>query len=579
MVTETPAERFALRPVFVTSLEPVESVVWSDLIWMVPGPSALVPGSFIFTNAGEFAGMVVEHGGRRAIVPAALVLAEGERLVGRVRSPAGDVGIHVQSLTPDVAAATGASAGVVVTWVNPAGPAAGIVAVGDVIETVSGQPVPTLEHWRVRLARLEAGETLALGVRGRGRLRDIQVLTPAFARPIPNRPSLGLHLQRLSSAGATVLGVDPDSAAARAGLAAGDVITLHRRPLVADSSPGAHGVRRGSRLDTRSWSASLRWHAPGDDPLSMTSLQLGGYDPLDAQLDDVAIAPARPARRSSLRRRLAGWSASSVPVASLLLVGMAMGPRGISLLSPGVLSLLDPAMPVALAVLGALVGLSVDFARRQAAGAGGWLRRVALTIAIVAAGIALLAPIVWPSTASPLWMLAGGLGLCAATSLAVPSGNPGAARRQRRVVELGVLAPIVFGGLLLGVTLQGATLAALTLVGQAAVIAVLLAGSAWLLLARASSDTEQRVFAFAAMLLVGGAADYLSLSALLSGLMTGAFWRLAGGPAEASLRRDALYLQHSLLVLVLVVAGARTDFSLTAVAVAAMYVFLRTAGK
>ena len=225
MVTETPAERFALRPVFVTSLEPVESVVWSDLIWMVPGPSALVPGSFIFTNAGEFAGMVVEHGGGRAIVPAALVLAEGERLVGRVRSPAGDVGIHVQSLTPDVAAATGASAGVVVTWVNPAGPAAGIVAVGDVIETVSGQPVPTLEHWRVRLARLEAGETLALGVRGRGRLRDIQVLTPAFARPIPNRPSLGLHLQRLSSAGATVLGVDPDSAAARAGLAAGDVIT------------------------------------------------------------------------------------------------------------------------------------------------------------------------------------------------------------------------------------------------------------------------------------------------------------------------------------------------------------------
>ena len=63
MVTETPAERFALRPVFVTSLEPVESVVWSDLIWMVPGPSALVPGSFVFTNAGEFAGMVVEHGG------------------------------------------------------------------------------------------------------------------------------------------------------------------------------------------------------------------------------------------------------------------------------------------------------------------------------------------------------------------------------------------------------------------------------------------------------------------------------------------------------------------------------------
>ena len=397
------------------------------------------------------------------------------------------------------------------------------------------------------------------------------MLTPAFARPSSEPPVARTAPATIVGAGATVLGVDPDSAAARGGLAAGDVITS-----IGDlSSPTPVQVRTAFAAAPDGQPSTgrrhSRCHAPRDDPLSMTSLQLGGYDPLDAQLDDVAIAPARPARRSSLRRRLAGWSASSVPVASLLLVGMAIGPRGISLLSPGVLSLLDPAMPVALAVLGALVGLSVDVRAvggRRALAAG--FVESALTTAIVAAGIALLAPIVWPSTAAPLWMLASGLGLCAATSLAVPSGNPTEPRADdRRVVELGVLAPIVFGGLLLGVTLQGATLAALTLVGQAAVIAVLLAGSAWLLLARASSDTEQRVFAFAAMLLVGGAADYLSLSALLSGLMAGAFWRLAGGPAEASLRRDARFVQHSLLVLVLVVAGARTDFTLTAVAVAA----------
>jgi hypothetical protein len=317
----------------------------------------------------------------------------------------------------------------------------------------------------------------------------------------------------------------------------------------------------------------------------MTSLQLGGYDPLDAQLDaqldDAAVAPARPARHWSLRRRLAGWSASSVPVASLLLVGMAMGPRGISLLSPGVLSLLDPAMPVALAVLGALVGLSVDV---RGGGSGSPLMAAVvesgLTLAIVAAGVALLAPTLWPSPTAPLWMLATSLGLCAATSLAVPSGDPIEPRASdRRILELDVLAPIVIGGLLVGTIPHGATLAGLALVGQAIVIAVLVAASAWLLLARAASDTEQRVFAFAAMLLVGGAADYLSLSTLLSGLVAGSFWRLAGGPAEASLRRDARYVQHSLLVLVLVVAGARADFTGTVIAVAAMYVFLRTAGK
>ena len=225
MVTETPAERLALRPVFVTALEPIDSVVWSDLIWVVPGPSTLQPGSFVFTTAGEFAGMVVEHGGRRAIVPAAIVLAAAERLIGRVRSPAGDVGIQVQALTPDVAAASGAGAGVVVTWVDPAGPAAGLLTVGDVIETAGGQPVPTLEHWRVGLARLGAGDTLSLGVRGGGTLRDIQVLAPAGVRPPTNSTTLGLRLQRVSRAGSTVLDVEAGSVAERAGLEPGDVIT------------------------------------------------------------------------------------------------------------------------------------------------------------------------------------------------------------------------------------------------------------------------------------------------------------------------------------------------------------------
>jgi hypothetical protein len=150
---------------------------------------------------------------------------------------------------------------------------------------------------------------------------------------------------------------------------------------------------------------------------------------------------------------------------------------------------------------------------------------------------------------------------------------------QGRVMTLDALLPIVAGGLVLGIVPKGATLAALTFVGQAAAIAVMLAAAGWLLLARAVSDTEQRVFALATMLLIGGLADYLSLSALLSGLVAGLFWQLAGGQARESLRRDVLYLQHSLLVLVLVVAGARTDFSLATCAMAAVYAGLRAAGK
>ncbi len=313
----------------------------------------------------------------------------------------------------------------------------------------------------------------------------------------------------------------------------------------------------------------------------MTSLQLGGYDPLDAQLDDAAmVGTLRPAGRAS-RVPLARWSASSVPVASLLLVGIALGPRGISLLTPNMLALLDPVLPVALAALGALVGLSLDLRRpdnpRPLAAAA---FESGLTIGLVAMTFALLAPAALNANGLNLWMIAGALGLCAGSSLAVPSGNPVEPRTmQGRVMTLDVLLPIVAGGLLLGTVPKGATLAALTFVGQATAIAVMLAAAVWLLLARAVSDTEQRVFGFAAMLLIGGLADYLSLSALLSGLVTGIFWQLAGGQARESLRRDVLHLQHSLLVLVLVVAGARTDFSLATSAMAAVYAALRAAGK
>ena len=313
----------------------------------------------------------------------------------------------------------------------------------------------------------------------------------------------------------------------------------------------------------------------------MTSLNLGGYDPLDAQLDDVTVAPARQGGRPQSRVPLAGWSASSVPVASLLVVGMILGPRGISVFPRGVLSILDPAIPVALAALGALVGLSIEVRGRQGRRTVAVsLLQSALAALLVAVPLALVPPSVLAHGTIPLWIVAGSLGVCAASSLAVPasaSGEPGAVRA--RLLELDALLPILAGGVLLGVFHPGGVFAALALVGQVIILTALLSAGVWLLLARTVSDTEQRVFAFAAMLLIGGVADYLSMSALLCGLVAGMIWQAAGGQARESLRRDVLYTQHSLLVLVLVVAGARTEFSLAASGAAAVYVLLRITAK
>ena len=82
-----------------------------------------------------------------------------------------------------------------------------------------------------------------------------------------------------------------------------------------------------------------------------------------------------------------------------------------------------------------------------------------------------------------------------------------------------------------------------------------------------------------ALLLIGGVADALSLSALFGGLVAGAFWRYAGGRPRETIRRDVLFVQHPLLVVVLLLAGARADLSPASLALGAGYVVLRVVGQ
>lgn len=214
----------SLRPVFVGSLEPVVSALWPQALWTVPAGSDLTPGAFLFTSSGDFVGLVMPHGAERAIVPGATLLAEADRLLVRPKAPAGVIGVEVQALTPPIASVTGAAGGMVVAWVDPAGAAAGRLRVGDVIDAMDGRPL-TADGWHARMARLLAGQTLALRVRSRGQVRDVALA--AVAAPVPPvSRSLGLTLRRRPRLGAEVVGLEPASEAERAGLRAGDLITL-----------------------------------------------------------------------------------------------------------------------------------------------------------------------------------------------------------------------------------------------------------------------------------------------------------------------------------------------------------------
>jgi len=249
--TRLAATGVSLHPVFVGSITPVDTPLWPGQVWSVPPGTGLVPGSWLFTTDAELVGLVIAGGAEGIIVPIGLLLAEAERMLSTPPGSGGVIGIQAQALTPALAALTGAVSGVVVTAVDQASPSEDHVRVGDVIETADGQAVPTLQHWRVRIARLAPGATLTLRLRRNGTVQDVAVVAAAPPETPPVTPLLGLALRSLPGIGAQVTRVDGGSAAGRAALADGDVITLIgdvQAPAPAEVVRAFNAIGEGERV-------------------------------------------------------------------------------------------------------------------------------------------------------------------------------------------------------------------------------------------------------------------------------------------------------------------------------------------
>jgi hypothetical protein len=214
----------SLRPVFIGALDSIVSPLWDGPIWAVPAHTDLHKGAFVFTAEGEFAGLAIEREGRLAIVPGDVVVATANRVAQQGARAHGWIGVQVQSLTSRLAATMGVSTGALVSWVDPRGPAAELLSPLDVIEQIDGNPVVTIEYWDRRAAGLAQGDVIALTVRRGSERRDVR-LTAARKPAPPARWPLGLTLRTIGEVGVEVLRVDPESAASRAGLQLGDVIT------------------------------------------------------------------------------------------------------------------------------------------------------------------------------------------------------------------------------------------------------------------------------------------------------------------------------------------------------------------
>jgi hypothetical protein len=261
------------------------------------------------------------------------------------------------------------------------------------------------------------------------------------------------------------------------------------------------------------------------------------------------------------------------------MLGIALGPGMTGVLSTDVLGYFDTVVSVSLAMLGVFVGLGLgairapDAARLLAVA----LLEIGMTIAVVAGAMNFLLTR-WsvPLPIDPA-LFALVLGVCSGASAAV--GLAGAARDvvlAARVADLDDVPLIGLGSVLLVMTsTQSSYLDVVLTAGAGAGVG--LAG--WILFERAHGEAERGVFVTGAIVLLGGVAAYVGGSPLLSGCTAALFWVHAPGAADRIIEQDLRKLQHPLVALLLIVAGALIEWSMALLWIAAPLVLFRLTGK
>jgi hypothetical protein len=281
----------------------------------------------------------------------------------------------------------------------------------------------------------------------------------------------------------------------------------------------------------------------------------------------------------TLPHRLAlGFSPSQTPGLLFVALGVVLGPSVMDAVSITVLAQLDPIVSMALAVLGVFIGAGFAAKRHAPAALVGALGQAALTFGGVTLTMWLLLERWQMPLPVSVMVAAITLGLCSAASAAIyPVGG-----RSPQMSEAATLAdlddvPIILVASVVVPWFAGVTSWMMTLM-ISIVGAIVVATAGVLLLSRAAGAPERGVVITGTALLLGGTAAYANASPLLTGLLAGMLWtRLT--PTAGVIGSDLRRLQHPLLALLMITAGATIQWSWALLWLTAPLVLVRLAGK
>jgi hypothetical protein len=295
---------------------------------------------------------------------------------------------------------------------------------------------------------------------------------------------------------------------------------------------------------------------------------------------DPATPEGRPRPLWWPRRRLAlGVRTTAAPTLLFVLLGVALGPAGVDILSRAVLSRIEVIPWVALAVVGVYIGLGLAGAARPIAAttviATGLI--AVLIVGTVAIGLVVLISQAGIEVPGNLIAASVLIGLSASVSASMPTaaGRSPGLQHAAQLADLDDLPLLVFGTALVA-TLAGPSV---TLRVMATVAGGGAIGIAGVLLFERASESERGLFISGTMLLLGGIGAYLGTSPLLAGCTAALVWVWMPGVADRITARDLRMLQHPLVALLLIVAGAMIRWDTVVVWTTAYVVVLRIAAK